>query len=178
MNSFLNKPFSTLASVFLCLSMAFLTGCSEQETKDALNDSEQAVGDAAEDVAKEASDLMKSGKKMAQDAMESGKELAGKLSEQAQTFLNPLKEKFGDLDGLKESPEKLKTAVAELIENIDSKASNLQLPEPVANALTAIKEKLVALGSYLEGQYEQSQVDEKVADILESVKSKLGMSGD
>ena len=42
--------------------------------------------------------------------------------------------------------------------------------------MASVKEKLVELKQYLEGEYEQAEVDKKVDDIISSVKSGLGMS--
>ena len=92
-------------------------------------------------------------------------------------FLGPLKEKFGDLDSLKDSPEKLKSAVTDLIQTIEDKAGSIELPQAMQDGLETIKEKLVALRDYLDGEVQQSGIDERVTSIMDSVKSGLGMSG-
>ena len=119
--------------------------------------------------------MMEQGKQMAGDAANKAKEMASELSEAATSYLTPLKEKLGNLDSLKETPEKLKEAVSEMITYIEDKAAGVELPEMVSSALTTMKEKLVELQQYLEGKYEQSKIDEYVKGIKDSVKSAFGM---
>ena len=111
-----------------------------------------------------------------ESAKEAGQQLAGDLGEKAQAFLAPIKEQLGSLESLKDEPEKLKQAVGELIQSLEEKAADIQLPEAMSTALETVKEKLVALRDYLEGEVEQAQIDERVKEIIDSVKSTLGMS--
>ena len=68
-----------------------------------------------------------------------GEELAEELGEKAMAYLTPLKEKFGNLDSLKDKPEELKKAVADLIKTIEDKADDVELPESLANALATVE---------------------------------------
>ena len=77
---------------------------------------------------------------------------------------------------MKETPEELKTAVAKLIGSIEQKAQDIKLLETVSTTLAKVKGKLIALRDYLEGEYEQAEIDQHVHEIMESVKSGLGLS--
>ena len=99
---------------------------------------------------------------------------AKELGEKAMGFLTPLKEKFGDLDSLKDKPEELKKAVVSMIETIEYKSADLELPESVSSMLATVKEKLTALKTYLEGEVEQSGIDDRLKEIGESMKGALG----
>jgi hypothetical protein len=98
------------------------------------------------------------------------------LGEKAMAYLSPLKEKLGNLESLKDKPEELKTAVTELIQTIEDKAADIELPEAVSNTLATVKERLVALKDYLQGEVEQAKIDEHIQKIMDAVKSGLGMS--
>ncbi|KAA5547291.1 hypothetical protein FYK55_02530 [Roseiconus nitratireducens] len=169
------------------LSMISLSGCNRDEAVDAMRSAEETAKSTADAVAQGAGETLKEGeamasqaaeegKKQADQAVEKGKQMASDLSDKAMAFLNPLKEKLSNLDELKDSPEKLKTAVDDLIETIESKAEGITLPESMSNAVATIKEKLVALKEYLEGEVEQAKIDEKIAEITDTVKNKLSMS--
>lgn len=170
-----------------CAAFVLCIGCSKQEASTAFKNAEESARDAAETVAADVGDAAKEGQEMAGDALEGGKQaasdavkkgadLASDLGEKAMAFVAPLKEKVGNLDNLKEKPEELKVAVEDLIQSMEQKAEGMELPESVSNALATIKEKLVALKDYLEGEVEQAQVNERVQDIMDSVKSGLGMT--
>jgi hypothetical protein len=158
---------SRLLPACCVLVTLLVSGCTPEEAADAVKDAGKSAEQAAGEVAEGATEMMEKGKKM-----------AGELGEQAMGFLNPLKEKFGELDGLKDSPEQLKTTVSQLIETIESKADSIQLPGSMNTVLAGLKDKLVALKQYLEGEYDQAQIGEKVNEIMASVKSGLGMSGE
>ena len=171
-----------------CASLVMCIGCTKQDAtatmekagasaKEAAETVSANVGDAVKEGGKMAGDALEEGKQAASDAVKKGSEMASELGEKAVAFLAPMKEKFGDLDSLKEKPEELKTAVDELIQSIEKKAEDIELPESVSTALATIKEKLVALKDYLGGEVEQAKIDEHLKDIMESVKSGLGMSG-
>ncbi len=163
----------------ICVACGFgllaLSGCSQQEAADTIKKSEDAVEQAAKSVSDGASEMVEKGKDMAGDMADKGKEMASKLSEEAQAYLNPLKEKFGNLDGLKEKPEELKNALTDLVQSMEKKAANVQLPASISDALSAVKEKIEGLIQYLEGEYEQSEINKKLSEIMESIKSGLGM---
>ncbi len=162
------KKCSKLYSVMLACCTALIplaAGCSQKEASEAISEAKASAEEASQSLAGDASAMM-----------EKGKEMASELGENATAFLTPLKEKFGNLESLKETPEKLKTAVTELITSIEQKADGINLPEAMRQTLASVKEKLVALKNYLEGEYEQAGIDEKVNDIVSSVKSGLGMS--
>lgn len=150
----------------ICLTVP-LAGCSQQEASDAIAEAEQAAEEAADTIVEDAGQVV-----------ESGKQLAGELGEKAMGFLTPLKEKFGSLEDLKGQPDQLKQAVSELLESIEQKAEGIELPESVNEALAAIKTKLVALKEYLEGEFEQANIDEQIQGIIESVKSGLDFSAE
>lgn len=170
-----NVKFSTTlrSTCFVCCAalLPLAAGCDSQKASDAMKE----VGSSAENVAGEAGGMMEKGKEMAGKAAADGEKMASELGAKAMAMLAPLKEKLGSLDSLKETPEKLKVAVTELIASIEEKAGSIELPEAMSNALETVKEKLVALKDYLGGEYEQSGINTKVDDILGSVKSGLGM---
>ena len=68
----------------------------------------------------------------------------------------------------------VKQAVIELIQSIEYKAAEIDLPEGISKALTTVKEKLVAFRDYLEGEVEQAKLDERLNEIKNSVKEALG----
>ena len=180
--------FGTMA-LALSATLTLCGGCDQQEAQEALEQVEASAGEAAETIKTEVGEAVEEGEKMASEAVEEGKEVAGKaveegkelaseLSEKATAYLAPLKDKLGNLGELKDKPEELKAAVSELIESMEAKAEDLQLPESVSNALATIKEKLVALRDYLEGEVEQAQLDTRLEEVTNAVKSGLGMSTD
>jgi uncharacterized coiled-coil DUF342 family protein len=136
-------------------------GCSKEQAEQSV----KQVEEAADTIAKDAGDVV-----------EKGKEMAGDLSEKANAFINPLKEKLGQLEDLKDKPDELKKAVADLIQSIEDKAENIELPEALTGTLATVKEKLQELKEYLEGEVEQAKVEEHIQEIMKSVKSGLGMS--
>jgi hypothetical protein len=158
--------FRGLAGGFCAASIFVFSGCSQQEAVDAVQQAEQAAEEAADTIAKDTEQMVEQGQAMAAD-----------LGEKAMAYLGPLKEKLGNLEGLKETPEELKTAVSELIQSIENKAEDMNLPEAVSSALASVKEKLVALQEYLQGEVEQAKIDEHIQGIMDTVKSGLGMSG-
>lgn len=152
----------TVGRFALSLGVLLLAcGCS----KEAVENAERAAESTAETISEDAEAVVKEGEAMVSD-----------LGEAAMSFLSPLKEKFGGLESLKDTPAELKTAVTELIQSIEGKAENISLPEGVTTALTTVKEKLVALRDYLEGEADQAKIDEQLKSIMDSVKSGLGMS--
>ena len=147
------------------VSMFIGSGCSKKEAAESVKKAEESAQKAAESVAAGTG-----------EAVKKGAEMASELSEAAMAYLSPLKEKFGSLDALKESPKELKKAVTELIQAIEDKTEDIELPEVVSKTLAAAKEKLVALKDYLEGEVEQAKIDEHIKGIMDSIKSGLGMS--
>lgn len=158
-------PLNKLAFVACFAAATSFGGCSTEEATEELKKAGAAAEGAASEVAEDVGAVVEEGEKM-----------AGELGEKAQAFLTPLKDKVGNLEELKKSPEKLKTAVGEMIESIEQKAEGIELPETVSKTLATVKEKLVELRDYLEGEYEQAKIDERVQDIVDSVKSGLGLS--
>jgi hypothetical protein len=162
------QRFQSFCCGMLCVAvLVFTNGCDKQDAKDAI--------DSAGDTAANAADSVKEG---AEGVVAEGKEIAGELSEGVTAFLTPMKEKMGNLESLKSKPEELKTAVSEMITSIEEKTSSLEMPEALSTAIESIKEKLVGLKDYLEGEYDQSGIDKKVDDLMTSVKSGLGMSAE
>ncbi len=51
-----------------------------------------------------------------------------------------------------------------------------QLPETISTALAGLKEKLLALKAELEGEMDQAKIGQHVQEIMDSVKSGLGIS--
>ena len=145
--------------------MVICSGCSKEEAEQTVKKAEESAEEAADTIAEGTSDIV-----------EKGSEMASQLGEAAMAYLGPLKDKFGNLESLKESPEELKKAVTELIQSIEEKAEGLELPEAISNTLATAKEKLVALKEYLEGEVEQAKIDEHIKSIMDSIKSGLGMS--
>ena len=185
----MKKCFSLHGVLLTCCSALLLVGlgCDQDAANEAMQEVETSAGDAAGALTDDAKAAMEKGKEMAGEAAAKGKEMAGdaaakgkemasELGENAMAFLTPLKEKFGNLESLKDTPEKLKTAVSDLITSIEEKAEGLTMPEAMSETLATLKAKLVDLKEYLGGEYEQSGIDEKVNDIVSSVKSGLGMS--
>ena len=154
-----------LAFATLFASVSSFSGCSKDEAATELKEAEAAVESSAKEVAEDIGSLV-----------DEGEEMASELGEKAQAYLAPLKDKFSNLEELKDTPEQLKTAVAEMIESLEQKAEDVELPETVSATLAKVKEKLIALRDYLEGEYEQAKIDEHVQEIMESVKSGLGLS--
>ncbi|WP_146531417.1 hypothetical protein [Novipirellula artificiosorum] len=154
-----------LAFATLFASVTSFSGCSKDEAATELKEAESAVEASAKEVAEDVGAVVEEGEKMASE-----------LGEKAQAYLAPLKDKLGNLEELKETPEQLKTAVAEMIASIEQRAEDLKLPESVSTALANVKEKLIALRDYLEGEVEQAKVDEHIQEIMESAKSGLGLS--
>lgn len=171
-----------------CVTPWMFAGCGGSESmSEAVQEAEEAAEQAAETVGEDLEKGMEKAKegaaKVAEEAKEGAakaaeevKEVATELGEKAMAYLGPLKEKFGNLDSLKEKPEELKKAVSGLIEDLDKRAKDLQLPEKIGEALNAAREKLVALRDYLEGEVEQAKIDEHVKEIWETVKAHLGMT--
>ena len=150
-----------------CVALVVVwSGCSKEEAEQSLKKAEQTAEDAAKSAAQEVGEVLKK-----------GEEAASELGEKALAYLTPLKEKLANLDSLKDSPEQLKQAVTELIETIDGKAEDIQLPEKVSAGLATVKEKLTALRDYLEGEVEQAKIGEHIQEIMDTVKSELGMNG-
>jgi len=154
-----------LAFATLFASVTSFSGCSKDEAATELKEAEAAVEATAKEVVEDVGSVVEEGEKMASE-----------LGEKAQAYLAPLKDKLGNLEELKDTPEQLKTAVVEMIASIEQKAEDVKLPETVSTALAKVKEKLIALRDYLEGKYEQAKIDEHVQEIMESVKSGLGLS--
>lgn len=139
-------------------------GCSQKQATEQLQEVEKSAEAAAETISEDVG-----------EAVEEGEKMASELGDKAMAYLTPLKEKFGDLDSLKESPEKLKASVSELIESIESKAEDIKLPESLTKALATVKEKLIALRDDLEKDIEQAKIEEHLRGIIDSIKSELGM---
>lgn len=142
------------------------SGCSKQEAVEAMKNAEDSAEEAAESISDEVSDAVKEGEEMASD-----------LGEKATAFLSPLKEKVGNLESLKNTPDELKKAVTDLIQSLETKAEDLNLPEAVSSALATVKEKLMALKTDLDSGIDQAKIDEHLKSIMDSVKSELGMAG-
>ncbi len=159
-----------------CAALVLCGGCDKKAATETLKNAEESAQEAASNVASGVGDAVDEGKAAASDAVESGKQMASDLGEKAMAFLTPLKEEFGDLDSLKEKPEELKVAVTDLIQKIEDKSADIKLPEAVSTALASVKEKLIALKDYLEGEVEQAKIEEHLKDIMDSVKSGLGMT--
>ena len=173
------NPWSRFNTLFLAGSATFIlvcSGCSQEDAAKKLSEAEEAAEKAADTIAKDTDKAMQKGEEIASEAVKEGKELAGELGEKAMAFLTPLKEKFGNLESLKESPEKLKQAATELIASIEQKAEGITLPETVSNTLNSVKEQLVALKEYLEGEYEQAKINDHIQEIMDSVRTGLGMT--
>ena len=170
----MKKVFSTWCSLMAVAALALLVlnGCSKKDAQDAVESAGDAAQEAADDIAEGAKDVVDTGK----EAVEKGKEMASELSEQAVAYLTPLKEQLGSLESLKDKPEELKKAVTDLIQSMEDKAEGIKLPDAITNTLTTLKEKLVALKDYLEGEVEQAHIDERISEIMDSVKSGLGLS--
>ena len=155
----------TVTAVIGAALTIFAAGCSKEEAADSLKKAEKAAEGAAETIVEDTEKVIKE-----------GEELAGELGDKAMAYLTPMKEKFGNLESLKDKPAELKEAVAELITSIEEKAEDIELPEALNKSLTTVKDKLVALKDYLEGEVEQAKIEEHVNGIMETVKSGLGMS--
>jgi hypothetical protein len=159
----MKNQFAFCHFVLLLSTLLLAAGCSKQ----AVEDAEMAVESTAETIAEDAEAMVEEG-----GAMVSG------LGEAAMSSIAPLKEKFGGLEALKDKPAELKAAVVELIQSIEGKADGITLPEGAATALETVKEKLVALREYLEGEVDQAKIDEQLKGIMDSVKSGLGMESE
>jgi chromosome segregation ATPase len=156
-----------LPIALLAASLLSVSGCNKQEATKELKEMEAAAEEGAAQVAEDV-----------EAAVEEGEKMASELGEKAMEYLTPLKDELSSLDELKATPEELKARVSEIIESIETKAEGIELPETVTKALEGIKEKLIALRDYLQGEFEQSKIDEHVKEIMDSVKSGLGMSQD
>ena len=154
-----------LAFATLFASVTSFSGCSREEAAKELKKAEATAEGAAKEVAEDVG-----------AAVEEGEKMASELGEKAQAYLAPLKDEFSNLEELKDTPEQLKTAVVEMIESLEQKAEDVELPETVSATLAKVKEKLIVLRDYLEGEYEQAKIDEHVQEVMESVKSGLGLS--
>ena len=154
----------TLLSLF-AITAVFYGGCDSQKAADTMKKAEESAENAAGSIADGAGEMVKEGEKMAAD-----------LGDKAKAWLEPMKEKFGSLEELKKTPEELKTAVGNMIENIEQKAEGINLPEAMSKSLATVKEKLVSLRDYLEGEYDQAGIDKYVSEVTDSVKSFVGLS--
>ena len=65
-------------------------------------------------------------------------------------------------------------AVRNLQKSFDVRMAECGVPDDVPILLDSIKEKLVGLKEYLEGEYDQAEVGKKVDDLVSSIKSGLG----
>lgn len=163
----MRKMTKCLGLVFAGCAMLLVVGggCTKEEASDTLTKAEEAGEEAAATIADKSKEVV-----------EKGGELAQKLGEKATAYLTPLKEKLGNLEGLKDKPEELKKAVTELIQSIEDKSEDVKLPESVSKTLATVKEKLVALKNYLDGKVDQAKIEEHIQEIQESIKSGLGLS--
>lgn len=100
------------------------------------------------------------------------------LGETAMSSLAPMKEKFGGLEALDNKPAEFLAAVVALIQSIEGKTDGITLPEGAATALETVKEKLVALREYLEGEFDQAKVDAQLKALMDSVKFGLGVESE
>ena len=147
-----------------------------ETVSDKVTDVVDASGDAAKELGEKAKELGEKTTEKAKELGEKTTEKAKELGEKAMGYLAPLKEKFGSLEALKDKPEELKAAVSELIQSIEAKTEEIELPEAVSNALTAGKEKLVELKTYLEGEVDQAKIEEHLQGVMSAVKGKFGMA--
>ncbi len=157
--------------------MAQLVGCDNKAT-DSVKGAVDKAEKAADDAAGEAGEAAKKMGDVAKEAAESSGEALSKLGEKAMGFLDPLKAEFGKLEGLVSEPAKLKEAASNLIGKLDADMSGMKLPKSVTDALTAAKEKLVALRDYITDEADPAELKTKVEGVMESVKSALGMGKD
>lgn len=153
------------------LLLASLVGCSDK-AKDAVENAENAVGDVAQDAA----DMAETAGDNIADAGKKAEEAVSEFGAESVAYFSSMKERFGNLDGLKDKPEELKKWVDDTLKAIEEKAENVQLPDAASNALDAVKEKLVALKEYLAGEVDQAKIDEHIKGIIESTKKGLGLS--
>lgn len=167
-------------------------GCDRPQEGNSVSHAESEVKQAAEAVADDVEEAVEKGEQVAKDVGQKAKELgeqameeanqlseqaadtAQELGEQAMAFLTPLKEKFGNLESMKDKPDELKQAVIALIQSIEEKAAEIDLPDGISKALTTVKAKLVELRDYLEGEVEQAKLDERLNEIKNSVKESFG----
>ena len=155
-----------VAKLVMCSGLLVACGgCSQEEASQVVEQVEESAAETAEKLKEESA-----------EAAEKTKKAASELGEKVTAYLNPLKEKFGNLEDLKDKPEELKEAVNGLISSIEERATELQLPEKLSEALAATKEKLVALKEYLQGEVDQAKVDEQIQEIMSSIKSHIGMT--
>ncbi|MEM1068328.1 MAG: hypothetical protein AAGI63_05500 [Planctomycetota bacterium] len=164
MNSSLKR--ALVGSVVWCSGlMMSCCGCNKEEASSIVAQVEDSAAETAEAIQAETG-----------EAVERTREAASEFGEKVTSYLNPLKEKFGNLESLKDKPEELKEAVTGLIASIDERAEDIELPEELGKILTAAKEKLLTLKSYLEGEVDQAKVDEQIQEIMSSIKSQFGMT--
>ncbi|MEO8270762.1 MAG: hypothetical protein ABI557_13650 [Aureliella sp.] len=149
-------------SLALALSVAAvfgIAGCNQDQLKQAETSAKNSTDTIFSDV---------------DQAVKKGGEYASELGEDATAYLAPLKEKVGSLDSLKDTPEKLKEAVADIIQWIEDKAEAFKLPETMGKALADSKSKLIELQEYLKGEVEQAKIEEHIQHIKDSFKSVFG----
>jgi hypothetical protein len=132
----------------------------------------------AEDLGKKVDQqAQQAGQSLSADAekmLEKGSELAKSIGAEAMSFLGPLKEKLGGLEGLKDKPEELKTSVTEMLQSLESNIANLPLPDGLKATITQLKEKLQVLQDYLGGAVDPAKLQEYLDGIKEFVKNQLG----
>lgn len=167
-----SNRFSWFIAATIPLAFLSLSGCTKEQASETLKQAEASAEEAAEGIADEVDAAAEKGGEMAEAAAEK----ASELGEQAMSYMAGLKEKFGDLETLKETPEKLKVAVMELIQTIEEKAEGIKLPEAMSSGLASVKAKLIELKDYLEGEVEQAKIDEHLKEISDSIKSGLGFA--
>ena len=127
-----------LALVCDSVLVVMFVGCNQEKVADSVKKAEESAGKAAETVSKDAGKLV-----------DDAGQMAAELGEKAMAYVSPLKEKFGNLESLKEKPEELKKAVTDLISFIEKKAEDVKLPESMSKALAGIKEKISSRSFWL-----------------------------
>ena len=157
---------ASIGKFVLCAGLlVFSGGCDTEEASSVV----EQVGDSA-------AETMDAVKDETAEAADKAMDAASELSEKATAYLNPLKEKFGNLESLKDKPEELKEAVTSLIASIEERAEGMELPEKMSEVLATAKEKLMTLKQYLEGEVDQAKIDEQIQELMTSIKSQFGMS--
>ena len=77
------------------------------------------------------------------------------------------------LESLKDTPAELKTSVTELLTSLESNIASLPLPEGLKTTIANLKEKLVALQQFLEGNADLSKLQDYLGPIKELVESQM-----
>lgn len=165
-----------IAVAMLSVAVMGCEGQTEDLANKAMGDVEQSMSEATQSLegAKEKmQETMDAAKAKMADMAKSGEDTLKNLGADITNLLGPFKEKLMGLESLKDTPAELKTSVTELLTSLESNIANLPLPEGLKTTIANLKEKLVALQQFLEGNADLSKLQDYLGPIKELVESQM-----